>query len=229
MKKGLKYASRIWVYHLVLMLIGLLFISTIQNDAVRLAINGALMLGAALLVYSEGAYNGERACTASAMVEKQIKEGRVVDESARSEGFDRKVALWIFVFAAIPFLLVSGVNAAVAPFYPEYNPVKAAEAREVGSFEFDADAGSAEPVNLVNVIARLVFMPYGGIFSMVWGNVLNALFFLFSLILPAAGAIGYLQGPRMREKKLRDIARGKKRKMRNLKVNRKPRQPKAEV
>ena len=37
--------------------------------------------------------------------------------------------------------------------------------------------------------------------------------------------IGYLCGPALRKKKLMDIEKGKKRKMKRLKVNRKPRKP----
>ena len=64
---------------------------------------------------------------------------------------------------------------------------------------------------------------------MVSNKTLNALFFLFALPVPLFQSIGYLLGPKLRAKKLHDIALGKKRKMRNLKVNKKPRTPKAEV
>ena len=50
-----------------------------------------------------------------------------------------------------------------------------------------------------------------------------------TLPIPLMLCIGYLMGPSLRIKKLREIALGKKRKMRNLKVNKKPRKPKAEV
>ncbi len=230
-RTGLGYAVRIWVYHAVLLLIGLLFISGIENDPVRIALDAALLAGAGLLVYSEGAYNGEKACTLGVTVEKQIKEGRPVDENMRAGVFNRKIAAWILILGAAPFLIVSAVNAAVAPFYPEVIMEREEEDEStLGSFEFDIDAvQDAKPQNVVNIFARLIFMPFVGVYPMVRGNLLNLLFFPFSLLLPAVSAAGYLSGPRMREKKLRDIARGKKRKMRNLKVHRKPRQPKAEV
>ena len=100
---------------------------------------------------------------------------------------------------------------------------------EEKSFSFAEESEEDVVINPVNVVARAVFMPYVSVYTLVSGKVLNALFFLFSLPLPAACAAGYLMGPKMRDKKLHDIAKGKKRKMRNLKVNKKPRTPKAEV
>lgn len=230
MKTGLKYATRIWLYHILLLILGMMFLAGISNDVLRIGLN-VLMLAAMLLMsFNEGAYNGEKACTLAASLEKQLKEGRTLDDKAKEQVFSRRIGAWLMIFGCLPFLLVSTVNAIVAPYYPEV-VVQEEEEDTVGDFAFDYDAEEEEaaPVNKVNVFARLVFMPYVSIYTMVRGNVLNALFFLFSLPLPAAATVGYLLGPKMREKKLKDIARGKKRKMRNLKVNRKPRQPKAEV
>ena len=88
-----------------------------------------------------------------------------------------------------------------------------------------------QPVNWVNIAARLVYMPYVFSYSMVSQSALNWLFLLYAFPLPAAAFAGYMSGPALRQKKLKDIALGKKRKMRNLKVHRerRPRGPKAEV
>ena len=233
MKMGLKSAVRVWGYHGLLLLVGLFFISNISQDWVSIGLNVLLVLGGLLMCFNEGAYSGEKACTMTASLEKQMKEGRHIDDALRAQVFNKKVAAWILIISAAPFLLLSAVNAITSPFYPEVRTDLAVEeaAQETpGDFAFARETEEeAAPVNPVNVVARLVFMPYVSVYSLVRGNVLNALFFLFSLLMPAITAVGYLQGPRLRNKKLHDIARGKKRKMKNLKVNKKPRQQKAEV
>lgn len=234
MKMGLRYVTRVWGYYGLLLLLGVLFLGNISTTGVALALNAALILIGMLMAYNEGAYSGEKACTLAASLEKQMKEGRNIDEKLRSQVYNKKIAAWILIIGSAPFLLISAVNAIVAPFYPEIMNEPAVEegAEETtGAFEFDYSEEEAEPVsvNWVNVIARVMFMPFVSVYTLVRGNVLNALFFLFSLPLPAACAYGYLMGPKLRDRKLHDIAKGKKRKMKNLKVNKKPRQQKAEV
>ena len=94
-----------------------------------------------------------------------------------------------------------------------------------------ADETALQPINWVNVGARVVFMPYVFSYGLVSNATLNLLFLLYGFPMPVAAFVGYMMGPKLRQKKLKDIALGKKRKMRNLKVNRqrKPRGPKAEV
>lgn len=232
MKLGLKYAAHAWSYHAVALAIGMVFLGGMGNAWYALALNAILILGMMVMALNDGAYNGEKGCTLAASLEKQVKEGRRIDEKLKAQVYDRKVAAWIMIFGAAPLLLLSTINVIVAPLYPE--PVAVIEEAEeaVGSFAFDYDDEKQEetvPINVVNVISRIVFMPFVTVYNMVSSSVLNALFFLFSLPMPLMEAIGYLNGPKMREKKLKDIARGKKRKMRNLKVNKKPRQQKAEV
>ena len=229
MKMGLKCASHGWSYHLLALIIGLMFISGMGGSTFALILNGALLLAVLALAYNDGAYNGEKACTLAASVEKQIKEGRQVEEKLKAQVYNRKNAAWILIIGMLPMLLVSTVNLIAAPFYPEPEVVEVVE-EESFSFDYSDDAAEEEaPVNVANVAARLVFMPYVAFYSLVDYSTLNWLFLLFSLPIPLIQSVGYLLGPKLRAKKLHDIALGKKRKMRNLKVNKKPRQQKAEV
>jgi len=231
MKMGLKLATQVWSYYLLALLIGVVFISGLGGAWYGLLINGLFVLGMMLTSFSIGAYHGEKACTMGVTLEKQVKEGRRIEEALKGQVFSRKVAAWILIFSSLPFLLVSTVNAIVAPFYPEITVEDMQDQETTGSFEFQYDDNDAEEtqINPVNIVARMVFMPFVSIYTVVNGSVLNALFFLFSLLMPGSAAVGYLCGPKLRAKKLHDIALGKKRKMRNLKVHKKPRQPKAEV
>ena len=234
MKMGLKYSVRVWGYYALLLILGVLFLGNLSTDWVALALNAALIVAGMLMAYNEGAYSGEKACTLTASLEKQIKEGRNIDASLRAQVYNKKIAAWILIVGSAPFLLISTINAIAAPFYPEITSEPAVEEsaeQTAGSFEFDYsdEEEEAAPVNWANVIARVAFMPFVSVYTLVRGNVLNALFFPFSVLMPSACAVGYYMGPKLRDKKLHDIAKGKKRKMKNLKVNKKPRQQKAEV
>lgn len=232
MKMGLKYVARVWGYYGLLLLLGVLFLGNLSTDWLAVTLNVAMILAGMLMAYNEGAYSGEKACTLAASLEKQTKEGRPVDEKLRAQVYNKKIAAWILIIGSAPFLLISTINAITAPFYPEVVIQSEEELQaSTGSFEFnyDDEEAESEPVNWANVIARIAFMPFVGFYALVRGNVLNLLFFPFSVLLPGACALGYHMGPRLRDKKLHDIAKGKKRKMRNLKVHKKPRQQKAEV
>ncbi len=232
MKIGLKMAVHGWSYHLVALLIGLMFISGMGNNTLALVMNALLMVAICGMIFNDGAYNGEKACTLAASLEKQEKEGRKIDARLKEQVFDRKIAAWILIIGMLPMLLVSTANLIAAPFYPEIEETEV-ETEEQATFQFDySDEQEDEelaPFNGFNVAARIVFMPYVSVYTLVSNKALNWLFLLFSLPIPLCQSVGYLLGPKLREKKLRDIALGKKRKMRNLKVNKKPRKPKAEV
>ena len=230
MKMGLKMAAHGWSYHVLMLLICLMFISGMPGSTISLILNIVLLIGVWGMVFNDGAYNGEKACTLAASLEKQAAEGRRIDEKLKAQVYDKKVAAWILIIGLLPLMLIAGANAIAAPFYPE--PEEPVVIEEKESFSFNYGDGQVEemgPVNGFNIAARLTFMPYVSFYTMVSHKTLNALFFLFALPIPIFQSIGYLMGPKLRAKKLHDIALGKKRKMRNLKVNKKPRKPKAEV
>ena len=233
MKMGLKLAAHGWSYHVMALLIGVMFISGMSSTTIALILNALLMIAVWGMVFNDGAYNGEKACTLAASLEKQEKEGRRIDGKLKAQVFDRKVAAWILIIGMLPLLLVSTANLIAAPFYPEVEAEEADPEEEKATFQFDysddQESGELAPINGFNVAARIVFMPYVAVYSLVSNKALNWLFLLFSLPVPLFQSVGYLLGPKLREKKLHDIALGKKRKMRNLKVNKKPRKPKAEV
>ena len=234
MSLPLKYASRTWGIYIVLMLICILFLSGITNAIVLTLVSVALLAGFGLLVFNEAAYNGEKACTTDAIVEKQIREGRQPDERLKKAGFSKKTGLAMYAICLVPFLIVSLVNLAVAPNYPSLAELEA-QTQEREAFyqpeEDEVEEIAAQPTNWARVTARAVYMPY--MFSYALAdtneNALNWLFLLYAFVMPTVAFVGYMLGPKMRQKKLHDIALGKKRKQRNLKVNKKPRTPKAEV
>ncbi len=232
MKISFTYALKTWGIHVGMVLLAVLFLMGSSGSVIMTILNILVLAGFLLLAFNEGAYNGEKACTLEVSLEKQLKEGRVVDEKLKSQVFSRKTGVIMLLICLLPFLLVSAVNLAVEPLYPAVEQVEEEVEREAFTYDYEAAENAAgQPVNWVNVVARVMFMPYVFSYSLVSPHTLNLLFLLYSFPLPVAAFAGYMTGPRLRQKKLRDIALGKKRKMRNLKVHRdrKPRGPKAVV
>lgn len=232
MKVSLSYAMRTWGIYAVMMLISLLFLAGTSGSVIMIILNVVLFLGFLLVAFNEGAYNGEKACTLEASLEKQLKEGRAVDEKSRQQVFSKKTGAVMLAICLAPFIIISALNLAVAPLYPPVETVEEEVEREPFSFDYEAvENAEKAPVNVVNIVARVVYMPYVSTYSMVSNDTLNLLFLLYAFPMPLAAFLGYMRGPAMRQRKLKDIALGKKRKMRNLKVNRRkaPRGPKAEV
>ena len=221
-----------------------------------------LMLGVmALLMYADGGTQGEHAATISATAERMRAEGRPV-EDLKAKCFTRRAALVCYLVILTPFLLVACVNLIAEPYYPpviieqsDYDLDAALDAPMQTEVQIDpktdiqaegqiaipqgaensTETSEAEQsINPFNVAARAVFMTTLSIYSLLGQNPhgLNLLFILFALLIPLPETLGYLAGPKLRQKKLIAIEKGKRRKMRNLKMNKrqpKPREPKHEV
>ncbi|MBR0463778.1 MAG: hypothetical protein IJJ23_05260 [Clostridia bacterium] len=228
MKKALSYAAQTWGTYLVFMLVSVFFISSIGNNVLLTILDVALIVVFGFLIFNTGAYNGEKACTADATLEKQLKEGRRVDETLRDQGFSKKTGLQAFIICLLPFLIMSVVNLIVAPMIPEPEPTEVVEHEAFYQEDEDPDA-EPQRINYMRVATTIVYMPYVFSFNLVSRPTLNWLFLLYAFIMPGCMYAGYMTGPAMRKKKLRDIALGKKRKQRNLKVHKPPKAPKAEV
>lgn len=234
MKLALNYASRTWGIYLVMAVICLLFISGFSGILLTV-ISAMILVAFLLLIYSEAAGNGERACTMTATIEKQVKDGRHVDDKLYEQTFKKDVAVKAAAICFLPFFVVALVNLIVAPLYPEsevQETVVTEEEQDVFYFDYEeTEKEETGPVNWVNVVTRFVFMPFIFAYELVENSVLNILFLFMGLLPSGALLAGYLSGPALRKKKLHDIALGKKRKMRNLRVhNNKPRKgPRAEV
>lgn len=235
-KTALRSAARIWGYYLIMALVCLLFLNSVGNTALTLILNALLLAAFLAIALNDGGYNGERASTLAASLEKQRADGRRVAAESVDQVWSVKSGVAALLICLLPFLALCTVNVLVAPMYPEAAAIEAEPAQEPEATPRPAviPSGSAEaeavPTNYVNILARFLFMPFVSVYLLVSGSTLNWLFFLFALPMPIAQFVGYMMGPRLREKKLKDIARGKRRKMRALKVNKKPpRPPKAEV
>lgn len=261
MKYALGMAGRMLSYHLIAMILGMLFLAGLGENLywLQVIINVLLLVGYGFLLYSDGGYRGEKAATMTATVAKRREGGQNVDPDMIAQCFNKATAIKGYVLGIALPLILAVVNLAVAPMYPtaSVSPEQSQRIEQLGEiiaqsqadpeeaerlcgelgvtveeaqeeYEAFAEEMSKYPINWVNIVTRVAFMPYVAVYTPLAGrpDVLNALFVLFSVLAPLAEPIGYLNGPRLRKRKLEAIQKGKRRKMRNLRVNKKPRPPK---
>lgn len=233
MSTGMKMAMRTYTMYLANALLCGLFVLWFEWTWVQTILAAALFVGFCMMCYNEGGWNGERDCTLERTAEKRLQEGKTVDEEMGKRIFDKKNALVCFLVASIPLCCLATANLIASPNYPVLEYVEEAETDASDDpFYYNSDAAeeqaqaqqeaAAEPVGTLylRVISRVCFVPLLPLYNILANNttLLYALFIPFSFIMPACTALGYLRGPKIREKKIEEIARGKVRKKRGLLV-----------
>lgn len=210
-----------------------------------------IFAGFAVMQYGEGCERGERACTLRDTVDKMRKEGREPEEVMLKQLYDPSMAVKAFLISSLPLTLLALVNLILADphsvsesilgtvtrivFFPaawltrllaesvgiDYAGTMQAITGVVGSLtrggiDFGAAIGSLSGV-----------ADYAVAYDLYYLTILRIGYIVVSFIIPAAMMIGYMRGPRLREQRLKDIAKGTRKKARKLKVfNNKPRQRK---
>ncbi len=234
--KGRSLIGRTYLYYLADMVLCILFLMMMSNLLwLQIILSLGLIVGFSLMCYNEGGAAGERAVSIERMAEKRIAEGKNVDPETKAEFFDKKKAMKVIIAVALPFALLAVVNLIVSPNYPVIE--QAAGAENADPFALDeAVIENTQTVDepalqvLLRVVTRVVFSPLLPLYTLLDSKpaVLYALFIPFSFVMPVCSAVGYLQGPKIREKKIMDIARGKVKKKRGLLVGKQrgPRQQK---
>lgn len=238
-KQGLKLGGRALSTYILGMVLCLLLCASIGGEWywAQVLLNLALLAGMGLLMFNDGGYRGERACTMTATVERMNSEGKQPSSDMLGGQFDKRVAVVGFLVCALPLLIVAGVNLIAEPYYPpviveetdltleeQAEQYEALSDEEKAALQAEAEA---TPTNWPNVVTRVVFMPFVSVFRPFGQNPhgLNLLFVLLAMLASLPAPIGYLCGPMLRRKKLIDIEKGKKRKLRKLKVHQKPKEP----
>lgn len=253
MKAGVKFGGRMLGYYTTLTVLSVLFLSMIQENMywLQVILNVAILAGFAVLLLNDGGYNGEKACSLTVSLERRRAEGHAVPPESERDTWKPKVAVIALLTAALPLLLLSVANLVYEPVYDrqvsEYEAqygliadlypqetVQEGENAQEPAPAILPEGQPNPPTNWVMVVTRLCFMPFIALYPLFADapSTLHMLFVPLSFLMPAFGAVGYLMGPKLRQKKLDDIAKGVKRKKRNLKVNKKPKgphEPKREV
>ena len=203
-----------------------------------------------ILQYGDGCDRGERACTLRDTIEKMKKDGKTPDERMLAQTFDRSFAAKAFVISSLPFALLAIVNLICANpntvsetalgtvtrivFFPAAwitrlftekvgidltGAIQAAD----GVFASVTRAGVALETALRNLSG---IGEYAVAYDLGYLTVMRALYIPAAFLSPLFMMIGYLRGPKLREKQLADIAKGTRKKAKKLKVFGKPKQKK---
>lgn len=250
--KAVRFGLHILTYYLVFAVLSLILLVMVGSAplVLQIIIMTALTAGFGVLLLNDGGAIGEKAVTMSKLVEKRREEGFPIDPENESLCFRKKNALIAFAVAVIPLLLLSAANFIYEPVYEreynayieQYGPIESAEDKlnetvtlENGNIVYPADTSENEsedkpapPTNYIMVAARIVFSPFLSFLAPLQENLTayNLLLMLFAFLVPAFGAVGYLNGPKLHEKKLKAIAQGVRRTKRRMKFERDRRQPK---
>lgn len=221
MKNHIAFASRVWLIYFAAIILFALTVSIGENWFFYVS-NVVLIAGLGLMLYNDGAYFGEKDATSAHIVRMQIEGGRAVSNEELLRMWSVSKGVKSALIAAAPLVLIAILDMCF----------KGAFAVGVG------EEGVEGVLYPVNILARVAFFPFVALFPLLEPiasaaiSPLDLAFVPMAFVAPAAAFVGYLMGPHYREKKLKQIEQGSKRKRRNLKVNRKPKvkePPKPEV
>jgi hypothetical protein len=255
--KAVRFGMRILGHYLIFVVVSLILLFMVLGTPalIRIPIMLALIAGFGLIMLNDGGYIGEKAVTMQKLIEKRRAEGHAVDPANERAAFHKKKALTAYAVAVAPLLLAALINIAYQPVYDgqlrayeeKYGPIEAFDVPaataelENGNLVYIADEqggamaeGPQAPVNAVSVGARILFAPFIAFLIGLEDRLgaYNALLAAFAFVVPAFGAIGYLNGPKLYQKKLSAIEKGVRRKKRMAKLQRangRPKGPKPEV
>lgn len=220
-KTILPMASRVWLIYAVNLLVCLLFFTAFLGDnrVLSVLLDVALLGGVAMLLYSEGAYRGERDVAHSEMIDRRAQEGYVPQPEDLKMRFEPMKGVRAALLAALPMLLVAALCL-------------------IGYLLSKDDAPTApSAAYTMFVFARMLFMPFLPlVLPMQDTQPLLQCLLLFPLALfhPVAMLVGYLSGPKQRKRVHKMIEEGTKKKLRRMRMERKKRQqgvkpPKMEI
>lgn len=212
---------------------------------------GALIYVTFLIMqYGDGCDRGERACTLRDTVSKMKKDGKTPDDRMLSQVYNPSIAVKAFLISSVPLALLALVNLICANpnsvsetilgtvtrivFFPaawitrlftEKVGIDLSGALKAADGVFASLARSG--VELKTALSNLSGIgDYAVAYDLFYLTVMRALYIPVAFSVPLAMMIGYLRGPKMREKQLADIAKGTRRKAKKLKVFGKPKQKK---
>lgn len=227
---------RIFGYSLALGFVSLMFAPIMMSETafLRIFFNLALLLIAAVLYFSDGAYKGERDTATREMLEKRVKEqGYVITPAEQQRLYRASKGPLAALVGALPWLIVA---IAVAILATPYVYTLQDLPNWIGGYRFLPEINNpvvyydqavvVPIVDWLRIALRFVLLP----FIYLLGGMSDATSLLFDrlsplvvCILPLSFAIGYLTGPSRHRKTQKYIAQVKAKPRKRLKKDRKQR------
>ena len=181
---------------------------TFENNALRIAANAGLLLAGAMLLYNEGANQGETDVGFGEIAQKRLEEGKNVPASEYDLCFHPMKGVYTAALGALPIFLVCLVFSFVAQ---KQGYVLGVLPSWVSSYESQPEVAQAlayysasSPMTLedvLRVIVRMIIFPFvtmAGVNSNDAMYLVDKLSPILCLTMPAAYAVGYLRGPFLR-------------------------------
>lgn len=226
-----RIALRVFAYQVAFGFFGLMFVSMLMGagDLLRIPLVGLIIAMAGLLLFSDGAYHGEKDMAASETLDRLEKSGEYqasVQESAKR--FSRTKGALGAMLGAVPVLLIAAYVAVTAVPYaytlqdlPGWLSPYLPRAEIGNALNYLKDvAVTATVTDYLRVAARFFLFPYVGLFGetsdafSLWFDRLSP---LLVLVMPLLSAIGYQFGPSRRAKSVKLIEEAKNKPRRRLK------------
>ncbi|MBR5231213.1 MAG: hypothetical protein IKW00_03070 [Clostridia bacterium] len=204
-RAGKTFGFMVMFVFIYLMLGGAL---TFDNTFLRVLLNLGLLLAGMMLLYNEGANQGETDVGFGEILQKRLDEGKNVPQSERDLCYHPMKGVFTAAIAAIPFFAVSTVFAFIAQ---KQGYVLGALPSWVSSYESQTEISQAlayytvaTPLTLediLRVIVRVINFPFVtmvGVNSNDLMYLVDKLSPILCLVMPIAYAVGYLRGPFLR-------------------------------
>ncbi len=227
----LKTALKIFGFQIAFGIFGFLFTPALidASPAIRIPVVGILILAAGYLMFSEGAYRGEKDCLMGETLEKLSRKGNYQASPAENDKrFSRMKGILAAVFGALPVFLLAVVVAITAKPYaytlqdlPGWMSTYLTRAEIGDPLRYMQNVQAVASVSdYFRVAVRFALFPYIGLL----GNLSDQASLLFdrispllALTMPAACGIGYQFGPSRRAKSAKAIEEAKNKPRKRLK------------
>ncbi len=206
-----------------------------SSAMLRVPLIGLLIAAAALLMFNEGAYRGERDCGMSETLDKLVAKGNYTASPVENaKRYSRMKGVLIAALGALPVVLLSiyvAVTAVPYAYSPQDLPGWLASylpRAEIGDALVYAQgvSYSAGIGDYVRIAVRFILFPYVGLLGEM-GDSASLMFDrvspLLALIMPAVAAIGYQFGPSRRAKSVKALEDAKNKPRKRLKKEAKKR------
>lgn len=181
---------------------------TFDNTILRVAANLGLLLAGMLLLYNEGANQGETDVGFGEITQKRLDEGKNVPESEHDLCYHPLKGTFSAAIAAIPFFVVCLVFAIVAQkqgyvlgVLPSWVTAYESQTEVAQALAYYSVATPMTLESILRVIVRMLIFPFVtmvGVNSNDMMYLVDKLSPILCLVMPAAYAVGYLRGPFLR-------------------------------
>ena len=205
-KRGFKVMGFVVMFVFIYVLLG--GAMTFENTILRVAANALLLVMGGIVLYGEGANQGETDVGFAEIAQKRLDEGKNVPKSEHDLCYHPLKGVCTAAVGALPFFVICLVFAIVAQkqrfslgVLPSWvaSYESQSEVSEALAFYHETSGLSLEAV--LRIVVRLIIFPYVTMMdinsyeAMYWVDKLSP---LFCLTLPACYAVGYLRGPFLR-------------------------------